>query len=455
MFVYLFCFAVRALGVQDDPTIVTDIIPLPHQRTCEMRLFLGSERNLFNRESLTRHGITFACGLSPKLREFWPQPLFGSYKFDLNDLGGAVDFVTGQVMLQNHTPASPANVLLVGLTGQDDEGAVLAVALLHSSGMSLDDANRLVDARAPAIQRSQAGQDALAAFAARRASAGVPAPAPVHAVTHVPAPAAQAGASAVRPAAGASGRVACDAQLANRSWEGPSADEHAGELVRMACGARHRVCERCVRAYFSVKANREYCGCPVPSCTFGNSEELLTPEVVALCPEALEQFAANSGEIASRDMVRSMQNESFRENFPMAKISERLYLGGEGDAMDREALVRAGITHVLNVSRQAKNYFPDAFTYHNIPILDEPGVQLPLDEGVSLISRLIVSGETVLVHCLEGRSRSASMIVAYLMATLKIDADAALQHIKSKRRIAQPNEGFMRQLVAYRSAPGL
>ena len=47
-----------------------------------------------------------------------------------------------------------------------------------------------------------------------------------------------------------------------------------------------------------------------------------------------------------------------------------IYLGTEWNASNYESLVSDGITHVLNVSSDVDNFFPDAFTYLNIRVKD-------------------------------------------------------------------------------------
>ena len=64
---------------------------------------------------------------------------------------------------------------------------------------------------------------------------------------------------------------------------------------------------------------------------------------------------------------------------------------------------------------------------------------LDLDEGNSL------------VHCHKGVSRSATIVIAYLMYTYKTDFAIAFQKLKSIRPIVKPNEGFMKQLQEYQS----
>jgi hypothetical protein len=56
------------------------------------------------------------------------------------------------------------------------------------------------------------------------------------------------------------------------------------------------------------------------------------------------------------------------------------------------------------------------------------------------------------VHCVQGISRSASVVLAYLIKYEGMSTDAAVALVKRRRGIANPNAGFLRQLRAYESA---
>ncbi|KAG7230284.1 hypothetical protein INR49_024388 [Caranx melampygus] len=59
------------------------------------------------------------------------------------------------------------------------------------------------------------------------------------------------------------------------------------------------------------------------------------------------------------------------------------------------------------------------------------------------------SGQAVLVHCKMGVSRSASTVIAYAMKQQRWTLDVALAHVRERRSIIKPNEGFMKQLQTY------
>ena len=52
----------------------------------------------------------------------------------------------------------------------------------------------------------------------------------------------------------------------------------------------------------------------------------------------------------------------------------------------------------------------------------------------------------VLVHCYHGKSRSAALVTAFLMAKYRLGVDEALALLKRKRSVVSPNPGFMAQL---------
>jgi hypothetical protein len=59
------------------------------------------------------------------------------------------------------------------------------------------------------------------------------------------------------------------------------------------------------------------------------------------------------------------------------------------------------------------------------------------------------AGQSVLVHCQMGRSRSATIAIAALMAAEDLSRDAAYLKVKGARPMAEPNQGFWEQLARF------
>ena len=72
---------------------------------------------------------------------------------------------------------------------------------------------------------------------------------------------------------------------------------------------------------------------------------------------------------------------------------------------------------------------------------------LRLAEGCDWIQACFDSSDGgVMVHCQLGQSRSASMVIAYLMRKQGLTYQKALDKVKFKRSIVRPNPGFQKQL---------
>jgi protein-tyrosine phosphatase len=65
---------------------------------------------------------------------------------------------------------------------------------------------------------------------------------------------------------------------------------------------------------------------------------------------------------------------------------------------------------------------------------------------INFIEEVKQQGGRVLIHCMQGVSRSVSLIICYLIYTRKLNFDEALNYVIDKRAIAGPNFGFGIQL---------
>ncbi|KAL8662197.1 MAG: hypothetical protein Q9202_004953 [Teloschistes flavicans] len=117
------------------------------------------------------------------------------------------------------------------------------------------------------------------------------------------------------------------------------------------------------------------------------------------------------------------------------------------------ALKTSNITHVLSVVT-----FPlDDALFHGYQHL---AIDIDDDEDADIIQHFPASnafireglegGGGVLVHCAMGKSRSATVIIAYLLSTLSIETPTtALALLRQCRPMAEPNSGFWSQLELY------
>jgi len=200
------------------------------------------------------------------------------------------------------------------------------------------------------------------------------------------------------------------------------------------------------------------------------------------------------------------------DGFPV-EILNGLYLGSIGAAYNKDFLLTTGITHILCVADEIDASFPNEFVYKFIKINDASNVNIEcyFDECYEFIENALYDHKNnrnadenitnkerndnnhdlndngcvqsassttnnneantadtnyckindginenklngkILVHCFAGASRSITVVAAYLMKKCKLSAIDALKMVKSKRAQANPNPGFIIQLIKYQS----
>lgn len=95
----------------------------------------------------------------------------------------------------------------------------------------------------------------------------------------------------------------------------------------------------------------------------------------------------------------------------------------------------------------AKEDFPN-IDWHRIVIDDDEQERISehFFKVHSIISQAITDNKNIIVHCAAGMSRSASLVIAYLMIENRWSYEETFNFVKNKRPIIQPNIGFVKQL---------
>ena len=131
------------------------------------------------------------------------------------------------------------------------------------------------------------------------------------------------------------------------------------------------------------------------------------------------------------------------------EIIENLYLGNFSASENIQQLKDLGIKKVLSVIdfNDFPNYKDENIIHKSVEVSDFDYQNIIQYFGECL--NFIKGEEKILVHCMAGASRSATIVIAYLMWIQKMKFDDALNFVKSKRPIVDPNEGFREQLKIF------
>ena len=125
-------------------------------------------------------------------------------------------------------------------------------------------------------------------------------------------------------------------------------------------------------------------------------------------------------------------------------LKNKLYLGNYYSATQKEELKKRGITHILMVGYLLHEFFPNDFEYANIEIEDDERENIFRYFYVCI--NFIEKSKVCYVHCQAGVSRSASIVIAYVMYKKQLSFEDSFQFCKEKRFYIYPNDGFILQL---------
>uniref|UniRef100_A0A8D2IRX7 Serine/threonine/tyrosine interacting protein n=1 Tax=Varanus komodoensis TaxID=61221 RepID=A0A8D2IRX7_VARKO len=134
------------------------------------------------------------------------------------------------------------------------------------------------------------------------------------------------------------------------------------------------------------------------------------------------------------------------------EILPGLFLGPYSSAMKSKLpiLQKHGITHVICIRQNIeanfiKPNFQQLFRYLVLDIADNPIENIIRFFPMQLS---LFSGK-VLVHGNAGISRSAALVIAYIMETFGVKYRDAFTYVQERRFCINPNAGFVHQLQEY------
>eukprot|EP00899_Mesostigma_viride_P008863 jgi/Mesvir1/17979/Mv09325-RA.1 len=132
-------------------------------------------------------------------------------------------------------------------------------------------------------------------------------------------------------------------------------------------------------------------------------------------------------------------------------VVEGLYIGSVNAEANIEALQKAGVKNIITVAGGHPPTHPEVFEYLEVHCRDRSDEDITKHFATcfDFIDKALGAKQGVLVHCVAGRSRSAAVVLGYMMYRKGYSLEAALSKLRSVRPCIDPNHGFLIQLLEF------
>lgn len=169
------------------------------------------------------------------------------------------------------------------------------------------------------------------------------------------------------------------------------------------------------------------------------------------------------GSVQQQQLVGSANQNGIIASHSATQVTPHLYLGGQGDASSASLLRKLKIRRILNVAGECMPHSHPSDSENQAEMSQIETMHIELkdhsDENISthfsdalkFIHEAISQKEAVLVHCRFGVSRSATIVIAYLMQygtkespkPSPMSYETSFDFVKARRPQVSPNLGFV------------
>ncbi|SNX83544.1 uncharacterized protein MEPE_02251 [Melanopsichium pennsylvanicum] len=199
---------------------------------------------------------------------------------------------------------------------------------------------------------------------------------------------------------------------------------------------------------------------PVRGLFRAEDHRVASPPASDSAPKGSEPANVRRSDASSHDPSLARSNFGFQDlDFEVSTIlPDFLHLGSnvqsEQDVADLQAL---GVRRILNVAFEIDELGPlklrDRFSHYlKLPMLDSveaKGVQECIQKACFFLDDARLRSEPVYVHCRAGKSRSVTIVIAYLIHALGWTLQQSYSYVAEKRTAICPNIGFVAELMRY------
>ena len=137
------------------------------------------------------------------------------------------------------------------------------------------------------------------------------------------------------------------------------------------------------------------------------------------------------------------------------EVIPNLFLGSSYNAYNKHELENKKINVILNISNEIDNFYEtdNSLTYYKYSIRDNnhDDISNILNETYNVIEHHLSIGDKILIHCYMGSSRSASVVINYIIHKYKVSYEQSLNIVKNKRPVINLTETFEKSIKKNRN----
>lgn len=170
---------------------------------------------------------------------------------------------------------------------------------------------------------------------------------------------------------------------------------------------------------------------------------LIPVENQLICEECTALFRCRICHMSVFPYIRRMACVDCWDTLGISKITDTLYLSDSVVARNYDELKKLGIKQILTIGAELEPHKHPDFDAIHIKIHDCHTVDISkyFNTAFEFIRRA-----PTLVHCYAGISRSATLVISYLMREKNMSYSEALEYCIKARPVVNPNQGFVNKL---------
>ena len=201
----------------------------------------------------------------------------------------------------------------------------------------------------------------------------------------------------------------------------------------------------------------------------------IKPNMCRDCMKNISKHKKNS--ISNDTILKALEYSQKGEKIPspitditnFSSCGGKLFLGGFKAVLNTEFVVKENLKGVVNTvgeplfqifGKKFENSYKSVLSEHDVSCFyveweDHTSFDIPdvdLAQVLRFIHERLSTGGSVLVHCAQGKSRSSTVVIAYIMVVMGTTATEAFGFVKERRKMAEPNPRFMEKLKEFETS---